>query len=67
MKFREIILATELAETIKWGIPVYTLGGKNVLEMCAFQSYVGIWFYQGSFLNDPNKKLVNAREGKTKA
>lgn len=67
MKFREIILATELEETIKWGSPVYTLKGKHVAGMGAFKSYVGIWFFQGVFLKDPHKKLVNAQEGKTKA
>ena len=32
MKFREIMLATELTETIKWRIPVYTLAGKNIAD-----------------------------------
>ena len=41
-KFREILLETELLETIKWGVPVYTLNGKSVLGMGAFKSYVGI-------------------------
>jgi uncharacterized protein YdeI (YjbR/CyaY-like superfamily) len=66
-KFREIMLATELEETIKWGAPVYMLKGKHVAGMGAFKSYVGIWFFQGTFLKDPNKKLVNAQEDKTKA
>lgn len=66
-KFRKIFLETELLETIKWGVPVYTLNSKNVLGMGAFKSYVGIWFFQGTFLKDPHKRLVNAQEGKTKA
>lgn len=66
-KFREILLETELLESIKWGIPVYTFNDKNVLGMSAFKSYVGIWFFQGAFLKDPYKKLINAQEGKTKA
>ena len=67
LKFREIMLATELTETVKWGTPVYTLNGKHVVGMGAFKSYVGIWFFQGAFLKDPHKKLINAQEGKTKA
>lgn len=67
MKFREIMLATELKETVKWGVPVYTLNGKHVAGMASFKSYVGIWFFQGAFLKDSYKKLVNAQEGKTKA
>lgn len=64
MRFREILVATELTETIKWGVPVYTLNGKHVAGIGAFKSYVGIWFFQGAFLKDPHKKLVNAQKGK---
>ncbi len=67
IKLREILLSTELQETVKWGSPVYTINGKNVLGLGAFKSYVGIWFFQGSFLKDEKKKLINAQEGKTKA
>lgn len=64
---REIVLSTGLSETIKWGVPTYTFRGKNILGIGAFKSYAGLWFFQGSFLNDPNSKLINAQEGKTKA
>lgn len=64
---RELLSATELEETIKWGIPVYALGKKNVVGMSAFKSYVGLWFYQGALLKDKGKKLINAQEGITKA
>jgi uncharacterized protein YdeI (YjbR/CyaY-like superfamily) len=64
---RELIRRTEMDETLKWGIPVYTIQGKNVLGIASFKSYVGIWFYQGVFLKDDQKKLINAQEGVTKA
>ena len=64
---RAILLDTELEETIKWGSPVYTLGGKNVVGLSAFKSYVGLWFFQGGLLEDAAKVLVNAQEGKTQA
>ncbi len=64
---RKIILGTELVETVKWGTPVYTVGGKNVIGIGAFKSYFGIWFYQGVFLRDPAAVLINAQEGTTKA
>ncbi len=67
LKFRNILLTSELKEEVKWGIPVYTLNGKNVLGLGAYKSYAGVWFYQGVFLRDPYKKLVNAQEGVTKA
>jgi uncharacterized protein YdeI (YjbR/CyaY-like superfamily) len=64
---RELILSTELTETVKWGIPVYTINDKNVLGIAAFKSYVGLWFYNGSFLKDDAGVLFNASEGVTKA
>ena len=57
----------ELDETVKWGAPVYTVNGKNVVGLGAFKSYVGLWFFQGALLNDPKRVLVNAQEGKTMA
>ena len=67
MVLRELINSTELKETVKWGIPVYTINDKNVVGMAAFKSYVGLWFYNGSFLKDDAGVLINASEGITKA
>ena len=64
---RETALSLNLEEGLKWGFPVYMIGGKNVIGLGAFKSYVGIWFFQGGLLQDKSKKLVNAQEGKTKA
>lgn len=64
---RELALKTELDETYKWGIPVYTIDNKNVLGILAFKHHFGIWFYNGVFLKDPKEVLENAQEGKTKA
>ena len=33
----------------------------------AFKSWTGLWFYQGVFLEDPERVLINAQEGTTKA
>lgn len=63
---RAILHKTELEESIKWGMPAYTIGNKNVVALSAFKSYVGLWFHQGVFLKDDAKKLVHAQE-KTKA
>lgn len=60
---REIVLDSGLVETVKWGMPVYTLGGKNVVGVVAFKSYAGLWFYQGVFLKDERKLLYAADEG----
>ena len=64
---RSIILKTELRETLKWGMPTYTLGKKNVVGISGFKHHFGLWFFQGVFLSDPHKLLMNAQEGKTKA
>ncbi|WP_108805446.1 YdeI family protein [Aquimarina sp. Aq107] len=63
---RSIMISTEMEETMKWGTPTYMIGGKNVIGLTAFKSYVGIWFHQGVFLKDDQGKLINAQEGKTK-
>lgn len=64
---REIINETEMVETLKWGMPVYTVNGKNVAGIGSFKTYFGIWFYQGVFMKDTARKLMNAQDGKTKA
>jgi len=63
---RELISSTELLETVKWGMPVYTLNNKNIVGFSAFKSWTGLWFYQGVFLKDPERRLINAQEGTTK-
>jgi uncharacterized protein YdeI (YjbR/CyaY-like superfamily) len=67
LPLRKILKNTQMEETIKWGAPVYTLSGKNVVGIGAFKSYAGLWFFNGTLLNDKNNKLVNAQEGKTKS
>lgn len=64
---REILKNTELTETVKWGGPVYTIEGKNVVGIGSFKSYAGLWFYQGALLADKAKVLINAQEDVTKA
>ena len=64
---KSIVNKTELIETTKWGGIVYTYNNKNVLGIGGFKSYLGIWFFNGVFLKDELKVLVNANEGVTKA
>ena len=63
---RNIIQKTELIETNKWGGEVYTLNNKNVLGIGGFKNYFTLWFWNGVFLKDEAKVLVNANEGVTK-
>ena len=62
-----IIRKTSLVETTKWGGSVYTHKNKNVLGIGGFKSYFGIWFYNGVFLKDEKKLLINANEENTKS
>ncbi|MEM6687619.1 MAG: DUF1801 domain-containing protein [Bacteroidota bacterium] len=65
---QQIILKNpNVAETVKWSIPVYTVKGKNVLGIGTFKSHAGLWFFQGALLKDTANVLVNAQEGKTQA
>ncbi len=63
---REVMLSTELKEAVKWGAPAYTLNGKNLIGLTGFKNHCAIWFHNGVFLKDKEKKLVNAQEGTTK-
>jgi uncharacterized protein YdeI (YjbR/CyaY-like superfamily) len=64
---KSIIDKTELTETIKWGGPVYVFNKKNVIGLGGFKDYFAIWFFNGVFLKDEKKKLLNAQEDKTKS
>ncbi|WP_373059233.1 YdeI family protein [Zunongwangia sp. H14] len=64
---REMLLSTELEETIKWGAPTYTVSGKNVIGLGAFKNHCALWFFNGALLKANTALLQNAQEGKTKA
>lgn len=62
-----IIEKAPLEKSVKWGAAVYTFNGKNVLSFGGFKNFFSLWFFNGVFLKDTYKVLVNASEGKTKA
>jgi uncharacterized protein YdeI (YjbR/CyaY-like superfamily) len=66
-KLRAIMRACGLREALKWGRPVYMAAGKNVVGIVVFKSYFGLWFFEGASLEDKERVLVNAQEGKTKS
>lgn len=57
---KSIVNKTGLVETIKWGAPVYTHNGKNVLGVIGLKNYFALWFYKGVFLKDKAGVLVSA-------
>ncbi|MBK9249791.1 MAG: YdeI/OmpD-associated family protein [Ignavibacteria bacterium] len=58
MKLRTIILGCGLTEELKWGVPTYTLDGKNVLLIHTFKTYCAILFFKGAILPDRSRVLV---------
>lgn len=65
LMLRSFIRECGLQETVKWGAPMFTHSGNNVVGLAAFKSYVGLWFIKGALMEDAQKKLINAQEGKT--
>lgn len=65
MQLREILLSTDLEESIKWSAPTYTINGKNVVGIAAFKNHYALWFHQGALLKE-NTALLKSPEG-TKA
>jgi uncharacterized protein YdeI (YjbR/CyaY-like superfamily) len=53
----QIVSETELEEKIKWGVPVYTYNGKNVLTINALKESANIGFFKGVLLTDSFKIL----------
>lgn len=62
-----LIAKAPLDKSIKWGAEVFTFNGKNVVSYGGFKNYFAIWFYNGVFLKDKYKVLINAQESKTKS
>ena len=62
---RELLLKTELEESLKWSAPIYTINGKNVVGIGAFKNHFALWFFNGVFLKDEKNLLEQAQE-KTK-
>lgn len=54
---RQIVLETGLTEEIKWGVPVYTRNGKNIVTVNALKNSANLGFYKGVLLTDTHKIL----------
>jgi uncharacterized protein YdeI (YjbR/CyaY-like superfamily) len=50
---RGILLEAGFTEELKWGMPCYTIDGKNVLILSAFKDYTAINFFKGALMKDP--------------
>lgn len=54
---RQIVLECGLVEEIKWGVPVYTYEGKNILNISALKNSANLGFFKGTLLKDTQKIL----------
>ncbi len=65
---RQLLLETELQEERKWGMPTYTLNGKNVAILGVFKESCVLSFLKGGLLEDPYQILErpgpNSQEGR---
>ncbi len=56
---RALLRSSDLVEEMKWGSPCYTLGGKNVVMLAAFDDSCALSFFKGAALADPEGDLVS--------
>lgn len=54
---RDVLLGCGLAETIKWGKPCYTHGGRNIVLVQEFKDFLALMFFKGALLDDPDGVL----------
>jgi uncharacterized protein YdeI (YjbR/CyaY-like superfamily) len=55
---RALVRASGLDETVKWGSPCYTLGGKNVAMIVSYRDHCALQFWKGAALVDEEGVLV---------
>lgn len=57
-KLRRIVLACQLTEELKWGVPCYTFQERNIVLIQVFKEYCALLFFKGALLKDPDGILV---------
>ncbi|MEO7207947.1 MAG: DUF1801 domain-containing protein [Steroidobacteraceae bacterium] len=55
---RQLCLASDLSEELKWGQACYQLNGGNVVLIHGFKDYCALLFMKGALLKDPKGILV---------
>lgn len=61
-QLRMILLQSQLSETIKWGVPCYTIANQNVILLNAFKDYCALNFLKGVLMSDPHGILTQPTE-----
>lgn len=62
MAAREVLQATALVESIKWGGPAWSLEGRVLIGLAAYKKHCAVWFHHGVFLKDLAQRLMTAQE-----
>lgn len=57
-ELRAICLDSGLGEDLKWGVPCYTLEGRNVVLIHSFKAYCALLFFKGALLKDAKGILI---------
>jgi uncharacterized protein YdeI (YjbR/CyaY-like superfamily) len=57
-KLRLIVLACQLDEELKWGVPCYTFQKINIVLIHVFKEYCAFLFFKGALLKDANGILI---------
>ncbi len=58
-RLRAVIATTKLEESLKWGKPCYSFLDKNIAIIQPFKNSLGLMFFKGKLLKDPNKLLID--------
>jgi len=61
-KLRRILLDCGLTEELKWGVPCYTFGKRNVVLIHGFKDYCALLFVKGALLNNSQGILITQTE-----
>jgi uncharacterized protein YdeI (YjbR/CyaY-like superfamily) len=61
-ELRRIVLACQLTEELKWGVPCYTFQNSNIALIHGFKQYCAILFVKGALLQDPKGILIQQTE-----
>jgi len=61
-QLRMTVLDCGLVEELKWGVPCYTLEGKNIVLIHGFKEYCALLFMKGALLKDPKGILIQQTE-----
>ena len=55
---RNLLVGCELTETLKWGGLCFTYNGTNLAMIYALKDYIGVGFFRGALLADPDGHLL---------